>query len=375
MSELIECQQSLLVLANNKGYLTFDDILEAADTSLLSLSDIDRLSNNLQSLGVLIYETEPAQTDDTPDAYFDYSRTDYSAVFAEIISLSDTISPLIDALENIPPPQYGEVHTLVEQLQYGNSFAKERLILSHLRKALKIALSISKQYNYNIEDAVSASFIGLLEAIDHFDPNGFSTFQSYAAIWIQQSIHRCCNPIWMEYYCPTHIKEKIYPILLRYNNGNGTIIADDSYNPEVICGIAEEFDLSPSKVEQVLQFAYTQLFGHFELDVFSDPSEQSNNWGQSSGSLDNIISNDTSPFEIVAEKALKEALAQLLESFSPRECEIIRLRFGLDSAPKTLEEVGQIFDITRERVRQIENKCIRKLRHTSNAKKIIDFYC
>ena len=145
MSRLIECQQNLLALANGKGYLTFDDILEVADTSLLSLSDIDRLSENLQSLGVLLYETAPEQQDDDTDAYSDYSRTDYGAIFNEITSLSDATSPLIELVKDILPPQFGEVQSLVEQLQYGNNYARERLIISHLRIAQKIALSVSKQ--------------------------------------------------------------------------------------------------------------------------------------------------------------------------------------------------------------------------------------
>ena len=96
MSKLIECQQNLLTLAQAKGYLTFDDILDAADASLLSLSDIDRLSDNLQSLGVLLYETEPEQQEEDADAYADYSRTDYGAIFSEITDESDAISPMIE---------------------------------------------------------------------------------------------------------------------------------------------------------------------------------------------------------------------------------------------------------------------------------------
>ena len=91
---------------------------------------------------------------------------------------------------------------------------------------------VSKQYSYNIEDAVSASFIGLMEAVEHFDPNGFSAFQSYASMWIQQNIHRYCTPVWMEYYCPVHVKEKIFPVLLQYNHNSGTIVVDDSFDPE-----------------------------------------------------------------------------------------------------------------------------------------------
>lgn len=375
MSGLIECQQNLLTLASDKGYLTFDDILDVASTSLLSLSEIDRLSDNLQSLGVLLYETEPERHEDDSDAYSDYSRTDYGAIFREITSLSDAVSPLIELVKEILPPQFGEVQSLVEQLQYDNNYARERLVLSHLRIALKIALSVSKQYSYNIEDAVSASFIGLMEAVEHFDPNGFSAFQSYASMWIQQNIHRYCSPIWMEYYCPVHVKEKIFPVLLQYNHNAGTIIVDDSFDPTIVSAIAEETEMSDLQVERILRFARAQLLGCIDVDAISPPEDQLDNESQMRFSIDLIEATTDGPFEIVERKVLRENLEKLLASFTSREQEIIRLRFGFDGVPQTLEEVGQIFNITRERVRQIENKCIRRLRHPSKAKIIRDFYC
>lgn len=374
MSRLIECQQNLLALANGKGYLTFDDILEVADTSLLSLSDIDRLSENLQSLGVLLYETAPEQQDDDTDAYSDYSRTDYGAIFNEITSLSDATSPLIESVKDILPPQFGEVQSLVEQLQYGNNYARERLIISHLRIALKIALSVSKQYSYNIEDAVSASFIGLMEAVERFDPNGFSAFQSYASMWIQQNIHRYCTPVWMEYYCPVHVKERIFPVLLQYNHNSGTSVVDDSFDPVTISEIAAAVEMSELQVERILRFAYMQLLGQTELDAVLVAEEELDVKWLSSFNINNVEACNDNLAEIIERKALREAIDQLLKSFAPREQEIIRLRFGFEGIPKTLEEVGHIFDITKERVRQIENKCIRQLRHPARAKKIRDFF-
>ena len=373
MSKLIECQQNLLTLAQAKGYLTFDDILDAADASLLSLSDIDRLSDNLQSLGVLLYETEPEQQEEDADAYADYSRTDYGAIFSEITDLSDAISPMIELVKEILPPQFGEVQNLVEQLQYGNNYARERLVLSHLRIALKIALSVSKQYSYNIEDAVSASFIGLMEAVERFDPNGFSAFQSYASMWIQQNIHRYCTPVWMESYCPVHVKEKIYPVLLQYNHNTGTIITDAAFDPTIVDAIAEENELSFSQVERILRFAYMQLWGRIELDEILTLDESDDSKIQSLYDIYGIEDYTDSLADQVERKILREAIEALLTTFEPREQQIIRLRFGFDCDPQTLEEVGHKFDITKDRVRQIENKCIRQMRHPSRAKRIRDF--
>jgi len=172
-----------------------------------------------------------------------------------------------------------------------------------------------------------------------------------------------------------HIKEKIFPVLLQYNHNAGTIIVDDSFDPTIVSTIAEETEMSDLQVERILRFARAQLLGCIDVDAISPPEDQLDNESQMRFSIDLIEATTDGPFEIVERKVLRENLEKLLASFTSREQEIIRLRFGFDGVPQTLEEVGQIFNITRERVRQIENKCIRRLRHPSKAKIIRDFYC
>lgn len=377
MSGLIECQKTLLDMAKDKGYLTFENVLDSASTFLLSLSDIDRLSDNLQSLGVLLYETEPEQQNNEEDASSDYSRRDYASVFAEIVSLSEDIAPLVDLVRGIPAPQFGEVQSLVEQLQYDNEYARERLIMSHLRVALKIALAIAKQYSYDIEDAVSASLIGLMEAVERFDPNGFSAFQSYASMWIQQNIHRYCNPVWLQHYCPVHVKEKMYAVLLKYNQNCGTIVEENLFDDYRVRAIAEELDFTPTQVERYLQFAYSEAFGCVDIDIFGDDEPELGLELDDEDLLENqsVAATEGDLFERAAHTNLRSLIEEMLGSFTPREQEVIRLRFGLDGGePKTLEEVGSIYNVTRERVRQIENKCLCRMRHPSRAKKMIEFY-
>lgn len=370
MSNFIECQQELLSLANSKGYLTLDDILDIASTALLSTSEVDRLSENLQVLGVLLYESAPEQCNDESDAFSDYSRTDFDAVFAELISLSESLAPLIDIVKEIPPLQFREVQNLVEQLQYGNIYAKERLILSHLRVVLRIALSVAKQYSYDIEDVVSSGMIGLTTALEHFDPNGFSSFQSYASIWIQQSIHRYCEPKWMQYYYPAHIKERLYPVLLKYNENNGTIVNDNDFDFGMVCILADEFAFEPNQLLNHFSQVYNQLYGRLDVDAIlcCDYFEEQ------LVDPDCLLNDDEELLNGVSRKILVQLTDELLETLTPREREILELRFGFDGTPRTLEEIGKKFDITKERVRQIESKGIRKLRHPSRAKLIRDFY-
>lgn len=216
MSKVVDCRKQLIAKSEEKGFLTFDDIMDLSDAYSLSVSEVDQLSEALEIRGIIIYETAPSGKD--TDLFEDYSRIDYDAIFDEIISLSPELEYIVEIIRQLPPPQYGEISTLTAQVAAGNTFARERLILIHLRVAIRIALSMAKSHQYDIADAVSAGFVGLIIAVDRFDPDGFSAFQSYASLWIQQNINRECNPIWMEYYFPAHYKEKMLPAYERYLN-------------------------------------------------------------------------------------------------------------------------------------------------------------
>lgn len=375
MSNFVECQELLLALARRNGYLTFDDILDAASTSSLSSYEIDRLGDNLQSQGVMLLESKPAPQSKDSFEFVDHSRSDYDEIFSEVLTLSDTLSPLIAAIKEIPPPQHGEIQTLTEQLHYNNAFAREQLILLHLRVAVKIALSISKQYSYPIEDAISASFIGLVEAVEHFDPSGFSAFLSYASMWIQQNIHRYCTPVWMEYYCPTHFREKMFPVLLKLTGNKGTLIQEDCYNLNSIHQIAEELGIDPEDIKKYLEFANSQTHNRLSSDMLGPSTDTSEELLSNEIDL-SILPCETNLYELASQSELVRIISTVIDTLTPKEQIIIRMRYGFyGREPNTLEEVGQMFGVTRERIRQIEKKCIRKLRHPSRAKLIKDFYC
>ena len=191
MSKVADCQKLLIAESEKKGFLTFVDIMDMSDAYSLSVSEVDQLSEALEIRGIIIYETAPIGKD--VDHFEDYSRIDYEAIFEEIISLSPDLEYVVELIRKLPPPQYGEITALTMQTAAGNAYARERLILIHLRVALKIALSMAKSHQYDIIDAVSAGFVGLVIAVDRFDPDGFSAFQSYASLWIQQNINRECK--------------------------------------------------------------------------------------------------------------------------------------------------------------------------------------
>lgn len=369
MSKVVDCQKQLIAKSVEKGFLTFDDIMDLSDTYSLSVSEVDQLSEALEIHGIIIYETAPSGKD--TDCFEDYSRIDYDAIFNEIISLSPELEYIVDLIRKLPPPQYGEISTLTVQVAAGNTFARERLILIHLRIALKIALSMVKSHQYDIADAVSAGFLGLVIAVDKFDPDGFSAFQSYASLWIQQNINRECNPIWMEYYFPAHYKEKMLPAYERYLNHWCGDCVPGSICETLVSEIADNLNISFGEASEYLTAAikqaenYLYLSDYFEGSDCEDPLP----WPQE------LIQTDDLLFEKVATSMARNALLNALSSLTPREADVIRLRTGFDDdRPLTLEDVGAIYGVTRERIRQIEAKALRRLGHPSKSKKLKDFW-
>lgn len=369
MSKVADCQKLLIAESEKKGFLTFDDIMDMSDTYSLSVSEVDQLSEALEIRGIIIYETAPVEKD--VNHFEDYSRVDYEAIFEEIISLSPELEYVVKLIRKLPPPQYGEISALTMQTAAGNAYARERLILIHLRVALKIALSMAKSHQYDIIDAVSAGFVGLVIAVDRFDPDGFSAFQSYASLWIQQNINRECNPIWMEYYFPAHYKEKMLPAYERYLNHWCDDCVPGRICEPLVSEIANSLEISFEEAGEYLTAAIRQAENHLYLSDYLEESdcEDPLPWPREFVQTDDVL------FENVAASMAKNALLDALSSLTPRQSDVIRLRTGFDDDhPLTLEEIGALYGITRERVRQIEAKALQKLSHPSKAKKLKDFW-
>ena len=371
MSTVFACQNELIELAEKQGYLTFDDIIVASQRFELRITEIDELSEMLQLRGILVYEVDPSlsrtKTNNSEEDEPDYSRTDYEALFQDIQRKCPSLFSLINQIRHNPTPQHGEVNMLARQIKEGNTHARERLIMLYMRNVLKIAFSMSKQYDFELEDAISAGFIGLIYAVDAYVVEDFSTFHSYASMKISRYIQRECVPFWLDYYVPAHAKVKLFKVLQKYHEDKWIKceIGSGQYS-QTIQEYAQGLEMTTMEVDRCLRIIVSQIdrIGIGELNqliVTGNCTElRLMNWNESAESIDKT--------------ELEKTVDSLLSNLSEREARVIRLRYGIgEKSPLTLEEVGNIFGITRERVRQIEGKAMRKLCHPRNKMKLENY--
>ena len=353
-----ECISFLTNLAEEQGFLLFDDIIDAADTFDLSISAIDEVSESLQLKGIIFYESAPDVS--ASEQYDDYSKINYNDLYAEVLSIDPSLSILIERVSNIKPVQYGEMSSLTKQSANGNSYARERIILSHMRVAIKIALSMTKTHDFDLADTISAAFIGLVNATDRFDPNGFSSFQGYAAMWIMQSIQRECKPRWIEYYFPVHYRDKMVPIYEKYVEYSEKSSFSDT---EIIDVLSKDNQLSIPETKKYLSTAFQQINGKISLE----------------NQVDEQYVIDTEELQYTNDYLKKDQIEHLIQTLmkvlSTREADVIKKRYGIGIGKEmTLEQIGLEYGVTRERIRQIESTALRKLKIKLNTSYTKDDY-
>ena len=173
---------NLIQLSSEKGFLVFDDIYDEADKWFLSIRDVDYLSSSIVTRGIIVYDEAPV-TDaagSSEDEYDDYAQRDYEAVFNRVIELDSDLKDFINAVRAIVPPQAREMDQLKYQVQEENLYARERVIQMYLRFAVRIALQRAETYDCEISDTIQEALIGLVTAVDKYDPDSSGPFGSYA---------------------------------------------------------------------------------------------------------------------------------------------------------------------------------------------------
>ena len=377
---------NLIQLSSEKGFLVFDDIYDVADKWALSIRDVDYLSNSIATREILVYDEVPVTNaaGSSEDDYDDYAQRDYEAVFNRVIELDPDLENFINIVRVIVPPQAREMDQLKYQVQEGNIYARERVIQMHLRFAVRIALQRAETYDCEIADTLQEACIGLITAVDRYNPDSSGPFGSYASLWILQNIGRAQANQRPTVYYPVHKKEgyfTMYPILKE----NGYLDSDIWTNPEVRmliqdrlgCGIDQAEDvIKQSMPIESLDDIYEMFLKNIEVDeIQGDVFENIIENEIPQDVFQNINSDafywNDDVCEEIEQRALRKILENLMGELSGREQEILKARYGFeDGVEKTLEEVGQTFGVTRERIRQIEAKALRKLSHPTRTREL-----
>ncbi len=351
----------LLDLAAQKGYVTFDDIIDAADKWQLPINEVDWLSNSITTRGILVYDKAPEKANrvSDDDAYYDFAQSDYEEIFNRIIQLEPSLEHFVNEVRSIRPPQYKELSNIIYQAKEGNAYARNRIVEMHLRIALRIGLQRAEQYDTDIVDCIGDACLGLLMAVDKYDPDSSGPFGSYAAMWILQNVTRRQPTQRPFVYYPVH-KKDIYFAAYPKIKENGFVpdISNYSFN-EIKKWLIDNALVSDENVDDVVW----ALFPAESIENLIDEDEE-----------DFRLSYDAEIESIVENRLLTQEIHRALSTLTEKEKRVLELRYGLiDGTARTLEEVGVEFDVTRERIRQIESKALRKLRHPSRRMQLIDF--
>lgn len=343
-----------------KGTLTYKEIMERLMDLYIEPDQLDKVLENLEALGVTVInenDPQPAQSsEDTPIDTINLSVPDG-------VSSDDPVRLYLKEIGKYPLLTTEEEIALAKQIAEGTpdeqAAAKKKLSEANLR----LVVSIAKRYvgrGMQFLDLIQEGNLGLIKAAEKFDYTKGYKFSTYATWWVRQAITRAIADQARTIRIPVHMVETINK-LIRVNRQLAQELGRDPTPAE----IAKEMGISESKVREIIKIAQEPV----SLETPIGEEEDSH--------LGDFIEDENAPApaEVASNAMMREQLQEVLHTLTPREEKVIRLRFGLeDGQAHTLEEVGKEFNVTRERIRQIEAKALRKIRHPGRSKKLRDYY-
>ena len=351
--------KDLLELGKSKGQLSTKEILDALGELDFDPEQIEKFYDTLETQGVEIVEDfDDITIDDEELAKAEGLDNLDPSVGADGVSIDDPVKVYLKEIGRVPLLTPDEEVDLAVRITNGDEAAKKRLSEANLR----LVVSIAKRYlgrGMQFLDLIQEGNLGLIKAVEKFDYTKGFKFSTYATWWIRQAITRAIADQARTIRIPVHMVEtinKVKKVSSQLLHANGREPSAEE--------IAEELDMPVDKVREIMRVAQEPV----SLETPIGEEEDSH--------LGDFIPDDDAPApaEAASHTLLREQLGEVLQTLTPREEKVLRLRFGLeDGRSRTLEEVGKEFNVTRERIRQIEAKALRKLRHPSRSKKLKDF--
>ena len=373
MEELQSELQAMITRGRKDGMIRASDLNALLEQMELTPEKIEEIYDRFEGMNIQILgaELDLDLNDDLDlgvldaDLDIDLSGLDEEDLIDPVdlaaeYNLDDPVRMYLKEIGQVKLLSAEEEVELAQRVSEGDQEAKNKLTEANLR----LVVSIAKKYSgrgLHILDLIQEGNTGLIRAVDKFDWTKGNKFSTYATWWIRQAITRAIADQARTIRVPVHMVE----VINKATRCNRKLVQELGREPTVE-EIAAELNLPVEKIIEANRTAADTL----SLDTPVGDEEDT--------SIGSFVEDERTPgpADATSNAMLAEALKEILDSLTEREADVLRMRFGMyDGRTHTLEEVGQIFGVTRERIRQIENKAIRKLRHPSRAKKIKDFYC
>ena len=351
---------SIIKKAKEKGKITYGELASELDEA--NSEQIDKVFDAFEDMGVSVLNDDDLDLEepdlDELEAVEDIKVEDIDLTSMEGINIDDPVRMYLREIGRIPLLSYDEELELAKKVLAGDEAAKQKLAESNLR----LVVSIAKKYvgrGMLFLDLIQEGNMGLIKAVEKFDYTKGYKFSTYATWWIRQAITRAIADQARTIRIPVHMVETINKLIRTSRHLLQQLGREPT--PEEI---AAEMEIPVEKVTEIQKIA-------------QDPVSLETPIGEEDDShLGDFIQDDDSPApqDAAAYTLLREQLEEVMKTLTPREAKVLKLRFGLeDGKSRTLEEVGKEFNVTRERIRQIEAKALRKLRHPSRSKKLKDY--
>ena len=336
----------LITLGKQKGMVTEDEIMARLEHLNSSAEDMEAVFKALEAAGVKIKEDEPGND---------------AALVEKIMSeanVDDSVKVYLKDIGKVPLLTKEEEIELAKRMEAGDEEAKAKLSEANLR----LVVNLAKRYvgrNLHFLDLIQEGNMGLMKAVEKFDYTKGFKFSTYATWWIRQAITRAIADQGRTIRIPVHMVETIN----KQVRATRQLLQKLGREPTP-AEIAEYLGCSEERVREIQKIAQDPV--SLETPIGEEEDSHLGDFVEDRGAL--------SPVEVTESQLLKEQLVRVLNTLTPREEKVLRLRYGLDDGhPRTLEEVGKEFNVTRERIRQIEAKALRKLRHPSRSRKLKDY--